>query len=91
MINNIKDLAKVIKLCRSTGVAVLKLGELELHLGQEPRKSKAAFGSANYGMEEANLKIPAPNLIDSGPDKIETPDELSEEDLLNWSAREHTN
>jgi len=87
MIKDIKDLAKVISLCRKTGVAFLKLGDLELQLGNSPIKPSKFLSE----IPEANLKIPKPNLIDQGPDIIETPNALSEEDQLFYSAREHNN
>lgn len=38
MINNLKDLRSVLKLCRSYGVSELNLGDVSLKMGDEPPK-----------------------------------------------------
>lgn len=87
MIKDLKDLKQIIKLCRASGVLVLKLGENELHLGPAPVKVKATPRFAET-TPEGKLVIPKPNLIDEGPDRIDTPDELSEDQMLFYSAKE---
>ena len=75
-INDIKDLKKVIQLCRQTGVDIIKVDGVELVLGSAPRQPIKA---RNSSIETFSSAI--------GPDTpIETPDELTPEQLLMWSS-----
>lgn len=81
MVNNIKDLAKIIQLCQKEGVESLKLGDFELKLGAVPHKAPKAKDNVRYN---------APSPFDPGQlmpmdDKIAT-SELSEEELLYYST-----
>ena len=81
----LKELTKLIALCRKTGVASLKFEGIELQLGPVPnqyvRKTKDVQISLDPGA------IPKPWEMDSAtvPDIIKT-DELSAEDMLFYSA-----
>jgi hypothetical protein len=56
-INNIKDLERIIKMCRKTGVNSLKLGELELNLGLLPiKKQQPVDFSSDF--PEASIPVP---------------------------------
>lgn len=80
-IDNIKDLKKVIQLCRETGVDIIKCDGIELVLGSAPAKA----------IKRSNSSVEAFSSI-VGPDTpIETPDELTPEQLLNWSVDESMN
>lgn len=98
--SDLKLLEQVIKLCRKTGVQTIKFDGIEIQLGPETvkyRKPKPA------PLEDplANAEIPVPNIFDpianakaaaaratrAIQDKIDMPDELTEEQLLNWSSR----
>ena len=76
-IETLKDLKKVIQLCRETGVDIIKVDGIELVLGAQPTKQTA--------------KTKSPQEVFSsivGPDTpIETPDHLTDEQLLFYSAQ----
>lgn len=75
-IDNIKDLKKVIQLCRETGVDIIKCDGIELVLGSAPAK---AVKQRNSSVETFSSIV--------GPDTpIETPDELTPEQLMFYSA-----
>jgi hypothetical protein len=98
-INNIKDLQKIIALCRKSGVEAIEIDNVKLNLGPEPRKIRRVLEVAN-DIPEANLKIPQYNPHTGGEaaeffddTELETSDviktnELTEEQLLFYSARE---
>lgn len=77
---NLKELEKLIKLCRKQGVESVRFDGIELHLGAAPmpkaisHKAKARTTTAIPGAEAFSM-----------PD-IDTPDELTPEQLLNWSV-----
>lgn len=76
-ITDIKQLELIIKLCRKTGVESIKIDNVELHLGAEPRKETKA--------PKANKKVMyAPGGI-TEETQIET-DALTEDELLFYSA-----
>ena len=75
-INDIKDLKKVIQLCRQTGVDIIKVDGVEMVLGSAPRQPIKA---RNSSIETFSANV--------GPDTpIETPDELTPDQLMFYSA-----
>jgi hypothetical protein len=80
-IGSLKDLDKLIKLCRQRGIQSIKVDNVELHLGDAPVK---------YTRQVSSTKYIADNFgnIDENS-KIETPDELTEDQLLFYSAQGH--
>lgn len=83
MIKDLKDLKKILKLCRSEGIAVIKIGDIEVHLGPEPLKKAQTSPNASV----SPYSYP-PNAITEDT-RIELPDELTEEQLLMWSSQGH--
>lgn len=85
MIATLKDLEKLLKLCRKQGVQNIKLGEIEFKLGDLP-ESKASYGSSD--------EIPSDNPYANFPDGMLTPEQLTyyssgglpEDDPLNKEA-----
>lgn len=71
MIDNLKDLEKLLKLCRKQGVTDIKLGSVELKLGDLPTERTEA--STNV--------VPTANPFANFPDRI-----LTEEELLFYSS-----
>ncbi len=65
MIENLKDLKSLLKLCRQNGVTEIKLGAIELRLGELPK----AQGEASTEDEEDNFA--------DFPDGPLTPEELT--------------
>lgn len=87
-IDNLKELQKLIQLCRKTGVESIKVDNVEFHLGKAP--AKAYKPQAEVLTDPlANASVPKPNIYNeiSEVDKIEMPDELTDEQLMNWSSR----
>jgi len=85
-IKDIKDLEKVIKLCRKTGVDVLKIDNVEFHLGQEPVK-KLSQKRGEFVTESA-LQAPQNTYTPGGiTEDVKIPGiELTEEQLLFYSS-----
>lgn len=80
-INNLKDLAKLIALCQKTGVEAIKIDGIEMAIRPKTLSKAKRVPSFDYGVPaEANAKI----TID---EPIDMPDELSDDQLLMWSAQ----
>lgn len=67
MIENLKDLEKLFKLCRKQGVQELKLGTVEFKLGDMP----VAITAAQPGLESEPS-----NPLEGFPDGVLTPEQL---------------
>lgn len=79
-IDTIKDLKKVIQLCRETGVDILKIGTLELVLGSKPEPK--AIKARNSSIETFSSNI--------GPDTpIDTPDYPTQDQLMFYSTPDY--
>lgn len=85
-IDNLKDLEKIIRLCRKQGVITIKIDGIELTLGPAPQKTYKPIDIAK-DIPEASIKVPVPNFV-QGP--VET-EELSEEQMLMWSVTNEPN
>ncbi len=81
-VQNLKELQKVIQLCRKLGVEAIELDGIKMNLGPEPRKSFKAPKVDQEVFPEESIKVPAFTPM---PDKIVT-DELSEEQLMYYSS-----
>lgn len=77
-IENLKDLQKLIQLCRKLGVDAFEVGDIKMNLGPEPIKYKA---SPKQTVQAAL----APGGITEDT-KIET-DVLTAEQMLFWSSQ----
>jgi hypothetical protein len=85
-IENIRDLEKIIRVCRKTGVDIIKIGDIEIVLDKSfktaLRQSKALKtdikGIELPGGIDESTKIEIPDIA--------TPDELSDEQLMFYSA-----
>lgn len=89
MIKDLKSLEKLMKLCKKQGIVAIKVGNVEFGL---PETEKAIKPITDV-FPEAQIKVPAFNGIsapDVSPDKIDT-DELTEDQLLNWSTPDEEN
>ncbi len=90
-IESLKDLQKLIALCRKTGVESIKVDGIEFHLGRQPDKaSKPQPEVITDPLAHASIPmfngIPAQTANAGEADKIIT-DELTEEELMFYSAR----
>lgn len=91
-IENLKELQKVIALCRKLNVEAMEIGDIRFNLGPAPTKPTRQRHVIDFS--EANIVIPRPNIIDptiqeTVQETIKT-DELSEEALLFYSSRDET-
>lgn len=77
---DIKELKKIIELCRKTGVTEFKIDNIEFKLGAEPYKAPQVTKAAQ------NVTY-APGGI-TADTRIQT-DELTDEQLLYYSAVSH--
>lgn len=85
-IENLKDLKKFLQLCRQQGVESIKFDGVEVYLGQQPTNSKP------------NRKVAAKSIVSAAPTLpgvitedtyIDTPDALTDEQKLFWSATDN--
>lgn len=93
-VSSLKELKALLKLCREQGVHSIKLDGMEFGLLPTiPAHHKITKTSEESISIEEDIKIPqyTPIVTDGSPDTITTPDELTEEQLLNWSAQGATN
>jgi hypothetical protein len=91
-IDNIKQLQKVIQLCRKLGVDALEIDNVKFNLGAAPKRQRRI--EEEVFSPEANIRIPQYNPIvtddtEGTADIIKT-DELTQEQLLMWSATDST-
>jgi hypothetical protein len=86
-IENLKELQKLIALCRKTGVESIKVDNVEFHLGAAPRQASRPQPEILQD-PLANVSVPKPNIYNEVTEdtKIIT-DELTEEQLMYYSAR----
>lgn len=86
-IKSLKDLDKLLKLCRKAGVATMKVGNMEFTLGKQAVASRSVISDV---FPEANIPVPQynPGNINESTE-IETiqTDTLTEEQLMYYSAR----
>jgi hypothetical protein len=86
MINNdIKQLEKLMRLCRKMGVTYAKVLDVELQFGSEPRKASKPVEIPQDPL--ATVSVPKPNLYSTlEPDPPIQTDELTDEQKLFWSS-----
>jgi hypothetical protein len=93
-INSLKELKNLLQLCRRQGVQVMKVDGMEFALGELPKKYPKARPQPKPEIDlnafpEADLRIPAFNPPPTMPDQVDTPDELTDEQMLFYSAEGH--
>jgi len=92
-ITNLNELQKLIKLCRKLGVATMKAEGLEFTLGKDPSaKPTESFIDTNV-FPEANIKVPVynpGNINETTPIDVIQTDDLTQEQLMFYSARPET-
>lgn len=86
-IDTLNDLKKVLQVCRKYDVFSIKIDNLEIKLTAKQEAAGTSASAADLFPEEA-VSIPkySPGNITDNT-KIDTPDELTEEQLLYYSAR----
>ncbi len=79
MINNLKDLSKLITLCRKTGVSSIRVEGIELHLGAEPNKGirQPKMGKISATPQMADKEQTIDEILSDG---------LTEDQLLYYSV-----
>jgi len=83
-LENIKDLQKVIQLCRKSGVDSIRIDNVEFHLGPKPMR----YSNKALKLEESTTYAPGGITADTQVPVPPMPDELTEEQLLMWSVQE---
>lgn len=90
-IENLKVLQQVIKLCRKEGVSTIEIDNVKLTLQPQTSKTRIQAPDIANDFPEARLQVPKfTGFTPSEDDKIVT-DELTEEQLLNWSSAPSNN
>lgn len=90
VIKDLKELQKLIQLCRKEGIASIEIDNIKLTLGSKPSAYKQPRGTTQV-FPEADIKIPQyngitnPNVAQAVADTIET-DGLTEEQLMYFSS-----
>lgn len=89
---DLKQLKKLIQLCRQTGVESIKFEGIEMHLGPTPmivRQTRQSTGTYTEEpiTESAFNKTVAHYSMNQPQERIAT-DELTEEQLMLWSSGE---
>lgn len=86
-VNTLKELKKVLQLCREQGVVTIKIDGIEMQLGSMPVAAKSVLET----FPEENIKVPQytpVNVQNTATEAIEASEaDLSEEQLLFYSAR----
>jgi hypothetical protein len=86
-IESLKELEKLIKLCRKQGLSSIKIDNIEFQLGSLPDKPRKSVFSDLELPPEAKLTVPQfKSPVQAEAEKIAT-DALTEEQMLMWSAR----
>lgn len=85
IIKTAKDLERLIKLCKKQGITSIRVGNVEFNVKEQHKSIQPIDADA---FPEASIKIPAFNGLQASlePDVIKT-DELTEDQLLNWSVK----
>ena len=82
-IQDLKELEKLIRLCRKAGITVIKVDGIELALTEQPPR-KAVKRSNSF------MAPSLPGIDENTPvETIDMPDSLTEEQLLYYSATEN--
>lgn len=84
-IDSIKDLEKVIKLCRKTGITAIKIDGIEFGLGPVPAIRQISAVQILADNQEPTMPVYTPGGVDETT-KILT-DELSPDQLLFYSSQ----
>lgn len=83
-IDTLKELKQLVKACRQLGIDKIKVDNVELELSAiSPDTSRKGRKFVTSASEE---HVFVPGGIDADT-KIDTPDELTEEQLLMWSSQ----
>lgn len=82
-INTLKDLDKLIALCRKRGIQSIKVDNVELKLGDMPTHTRHLVGNTKKQLIFEDTFVLGEI---SETTKIDTPDQLTQEQLLMWSA-----
>jgi len=87
-IDNLSQLSKLLKLCKKHGVTAIEVDGIKMNVSLERSKPQIDLNA----FPEANIRVPIfnPGTVPDSEvqmDRIEEPDQLTEEQLLNWSVK----
>ena len=94
VIKNVKDLKKVIDLCRKTGVSDIEIAGIKMHIGPITDYGASRIKTAVETFPEASVRVPAYSPVNvqetanAVMERIDMPDELSQEQLMFYSAKQ---
>jgi hypothetical protein len=80
MIKDLKDLRKLIQLCRKEGVDIIKIGDIEMHIPAGPTKQAKPT-------KARGVQLPKPPQGEMAPHEEPENDELTPEQMLFYSVR----
>lgn len=93
-IKDIKDLEKVIRLCRKTGVSDIEIAGIKMHIGPITDYGSNALKNDLNAFPEASVRVPTYTPIqaqETQDEPIKMPDALTEEQLMFYSAKQEPN
>lgn len=87
-IDSLKELQKIIALCRKTGVQSIKIDGIELQLGSVPtaQKSSKSKQTIDYSRDFPESQVQVPQYQATEPEDISPEEQLSEEQLMFYSS-----
>jgi hypothetical protein len=84
LINSLKDLEKLVKLCRAKGIESMTIGDITFKLGELPPTTRKQQKLVEYPISDVNhVYVPGGVNADT---HIDTPNELTEDQMLMWSS-----
>jgi len=89
-IKDVKDLRKIIQLCRQTGVYKIKVDNVELELGSEPYKQPRTPSLQEQTINPWAMNYSPGVNVSTDDVKIPSFDDLTEEQKLFYSVNEGT-
>lgn len=89
-IENLKDLKNLLKVCQENGVDAIKIDGIEMSIRLQTKSTRPTRTPSEVFQPtlDEQIKVPVPKAFqetEAAPD-IETPDELTPDQLLNWSS-----
>ncbi len=88
--NSLKQLEKLMQLCRKQGIEAFEIGEIKFNLGSLPKVGKQLPSIDDSVFPEQNVQVPKFNgiLPDEVPaqEKIKTADDMTEEQRMFYSS-----
>lgn len=91
-IKDLKDLTKLVQLCRKSGVATIEIDNIKITMGKDSKSTVQPRSLLEDAFPEANIPVPQYNpVVRTG--NVENNDDIktdmpTQDQLLNWSVRD---